>query len=50
MIRYVAKEIELLTFQCSPTSRVGVNANKKKGKDDDDDVSVLSDEPCWGQS
>ena len=37
-------------FQCSPTSRVGVNVNCKGVKTVSKPVSVLSDEPCWGQS
>ena len=36
-------------FQCSPTSRVGVNVDKSAGKRENVNVSVLSDEPCWGQ-
>ena len=37
------------SFQCSPTSRVGVNSIARLGKPRRLDVSVLSDEPCWGQ-
>ena len=36
-------------FQCSPTSRVGVNWAAWGGCTDVVVVSVLSDEPCWGQ-
>ena len=37
-------------FQCSPTSRVGVNAFDGGERAVGLWVSVLSDEPCWGQS
>ena len=36
-------------FQCSPTSRVGVNGRTLKCVAPEHSVSVLSDEPCWGQ-
>ena len=37
-------------FQCSPTSRVGVNQSSMSSRPCRPQVSVLSDEPCWGQS
>ncbi len=37
------------TFQCSPTSRVGVNQKEGPPRGAAAQVSVLSDEPCWGQ-
>ena len=36
-------------FQCSPTSRVGVNTGPAASSGCSASVSVLSDEPCWGQ-
>ena len=39
----------ILVFQCSPTSRVGVNAEGCNSRWRRMNVSVLSDEPCWGQ-
>ena len=36
-------------FQCSPTSRVGVNWPSTTIEKPPPRVSVLSDEPCWGQ-
>ena len=36
-------------FQCSPTSRVGVNPEPRSEWEVEGEVSVLSDEPCWGQ-
>ncbi len=36
-------------FQCSPTSRVGVNPATAAVYAPRNQVSVLSDEPCWGQ-
>ncbi len=39
-----------LAFQCSPTSRVGVNSRGRRCTARRRTVSVLSDEPCWGQS
>ena len=38
-----------LMFQCSPTSRVGVNRRGSSRSFKPSCVSVLSDEPCWGQ-
>ena len=37
-------------FQCSRTSRVGVNPSPSSRSGAIVTVSVLSDEPCWGQS
>ncbi len=39
----------VLPFQCSPTSRVGVNSSFRRSSNSSAVVSVLSDEPCWGQ-